>query len=61
MMMPHTLDHKRIAAGPCTDCGAMVPERKACVDGVSHASLQLCEVCWNVFRQRQMFAGGCCG
>lgn len=60
-MLLQALDSKRICAGPCADCGMLVPQRIECVDEITHSRMGLCEVCWNVFRQRQMFAGGCCG
>jgi hypothetical protein len=60
-MSRQALDHKPVAAGACADCGALAPRRIECIDGITHSKLELCEVCWNVFRQRQMFAGGCCG
>ncbi len=52
---------ERVSAGPCADCGLLVPERIRCVDAVTHSRMELCEMCWHMLRQRQMFAGGCCG
>ena len=50
-----------VVEGPCSDCGAIVGRRMECVDGVTHSTVELCEGCWNAYRQRQVFAGGCCG
>src|SRR5262249_13573750 len=47
--------------GPCSDCGAMVDRRIACVDTFTHSNVNLCGSCWHAFRQRQTFASGCCG
>lgn len=55
------LRHEPVCGGPCADCGVPAPRRFACVDGITHSRLQLCEMCWHMFRQRQVFAGGCCG
>ena len=56
--------HKRqseAAAGPCSDCGVIVEQRMESVDGLTHSTVELCPACWNAHRQRQVFAGGCCG
>lgn len=47
--------------GTCSDCGTTVQRRIECVDGMTHSTVELCETCWNAYRQRQVFAGGCCG
>ena len=47
-------------AGACSDCGAVVQRRIACVDGMTHSTVELCERCWSAAQQRQVFAGGCC-
>ncbi len=49
------------AVGTCSDCGATVPRRIECVDRATHSTVELCETCWHAYRQRQVFAGGCCG
>src|SRR5574341_2494150 len=49
-----------IDAGPCSDCGATVERRMVCVDHVTHSTVDLCAFCWNAYRQREMFAAGCC-
>lgn len=48
-------------AGVCSDCGTLVQRRIACVDGMTHSTVELCERCWSASQQRQVFAGGCCG
>ena len=48
-------------AGACSDCGAVVQRRIACVDRMTHSTVELCERCWSASQQRQVFAGGCCG
>jgi hypothetical protein len=48
-------------AGPCSDCGVVVSRRVECLDSMTHSRLELCQVCWGAFHQRQVFAGGCCG
>ena len=48
-------------AGPCSDCGQFVERRAESIDGFTHSTVQLCAACWNAYRQRQVFAGGCCG
>lgn len=50
-----------MVAGACSDCGARVQQRTACVDVVTHSAVELCEACWQAYRQRQAFAAGCCG
>ncbi len=60
-MMVQTPDNTVVCEGPCADCGVVVQRRIACVDGITHSRMELCEMCWSVFRQRQVFAGGCCG
>jgi hypothetical protein len=60
-MLAQRLDTEHPMAGPCADCGLIVPQRIACVDGMTHSRMELCETCWRMFRQRQVFAGGCCG
>jgi hypothetical protein len=60
-MVVQTLDSELVCEGPCADCGVVVQRRIVCVDGMTHSRMELCEICWNVFRQRQVFAGGCCG
>ena len=47
--------------GACSDCGAMVLRRIECVDQTTCSAVELCETCWHANRQRQVFAGGCCG
>ncbi len=47
--------------GPCSDCGIVVERRMESIDGFTHSPAQLCPTCWNAYRQRQVFAGGCCG
>jgi hypothetical protein len=47
--------------GTCSDCGRSVQQRKECVDGMTHSTVELCETCWNAYLQRQVFADGCCG
>ncbi len=59
--MPVQQDIERQAVGTCSDCGMTVRRRIACVDGTTHSTLELCEVCWQAYRQRQVFPGGCCG
>lgn len=48
-------------SGPCSDCGAMVERRMECVDNFTHSTVELCATCWSAYRQREMFAAGCCG
>lgn len=48
-------------SGPCSDCGAFVERRMECLDHFTHSTVALCASCWNAYRQRQVFAGGCCG
>jgi len=59
--MPVQPDIESEITGICSDCGTPVRQRIACVDSMTHATLELCEICWNAYRQRQIFAGGCCG
>jgi hypothetical protein len=59
--MPVQPDTEKRIIGACSDCGATVQRRIECVDGMTHSTLELCETCWNAYRQRQVFAGGCCG
>ncbi len=47
-------------AGICFDCGAMVQGGYACVDRMTPSPVELCERCRCIFRQRQVFTGGCC-
>ncbi len=54
-------DTEKRMTGACSDCGVTVRQRIECVDGMTHSTLELCETCWNAYRQRQVFAGGCCG
>ncbi len=60
MLIPHT-DIEMHVAGPCADCGMVVERRIECVDGFTHSIVDLCPACWVACRQRQVFAGGCCG
>lgn len=60
-MLAQLLDRERLVLGPCSDCGVVVQRRIECVDGITHSRLELCESCWRAFRQRQVFAVGCCG
>jgi hypothetical protein len=46
--------------GACSDCGAVVQGRITCVDGMTHATVELCDRCCCVAQQQQVFAGGCC-
>jgi hypothetical protein len=46
--------------GICFDCGATVYGGVACVDRAAHSTVELCERCRCIFRQRQVFTGGCC-
>ena len=55
----HNVD--RVVSGPCAECGMVVEGRMASVDCVTRAQVELCPFCWLVDRQRQVFAGGCCG
>ena len=48
-------------AGTCSDCGTPAQRRTTCVDEMTHSTVELCERCCCVFRQRQAFANGCCG
>lgn len=50
-----------VVTGSCADCGALVAQRLACVDVVTHSTVELCAACWNAYRQRQAFSTGCCG
>ncbi|MGH7183004.1 MAG: hypothetical protein ACREJN_13635 [Nitrospiraceae bacterium] len=50
----------RLVVGICADCGALVQRRIAFVDKMTHATVKLCDRCWCVAQQRQVFAGGCC-
>jgi hypothetical protein len=59
--MPVQPDIESEITGICSDCGMSVWHRITCVDGMTHATVELCETCWNAYRQRQIFAGGCCG
>ncbi|HLZ34250.1 MAG TPA: hypothetical protein VKP13_09540 [Nitrospira sp.] len=59
--MPVQPDTEKQVMGTCSDCGTPVWRRIECVDGMTHSTLELCETCWNAYRQRQVFAGGCCG
>ncbi|MBA5865423.1 MAG: hypothetical protein GDA67_01870 [Nitrospira sp. CR1.3] len=54
-------DIKIEATGFCSDCGTMAMRLVECVDRMTHSRLELCEVCWNAYRQRQVFSSGCCG
>jgi hypothetical protein len=54
-------DTERRGTGTCSDCGTTVRYRIECVDVVTHSTLELCETCWNAYRQRQVFSGECCG
>ncbi len=51
---------KRVT-GPCSDCGKTVRHRIECADGMTYSTLELCETCWNAYRQQQVLTGGCCG
>ncbi len=60
--MVHQEHHVEPAAtGPCSDCGTVADRRVGLLDGFTHSTVQLCLTCWNAHRQRQVFAGGCCG
>lgn len=48
-------------SGPCAECGMVVAGRMEFVDCVTRARVALCPFCWLINRQRQVFAGGCCG
>ena len=37
----------------CADCGALVQRRIACIDGMTHSTVELCERCWSASQQRQ--------
>lgn len=60
-MLTQQLNTEQTMTGPCADCGLIVSRRIACVDEVTHSRMELCEMCWRMFRQRQVFADGCCG
>jgi hypothetical protein len=47
--------------GACSDCGTPAQPRITCLDEITHSTVELCERCWCVFQQRQVFADGCCG
>lgn len=47
--------------GSCADCGTLAAQRMACVDILTHSTVELCPACWNAYRQRQVFSAGCCG
>ena len=49
------------ASVPCSDCGIVVEQRMESIDDFTHSAVQLCPTCWNAYRQRSVFAGGCCG
>jgi hypothetical protein len=48
-------------AGACSDCGAVVQRRIACIDVITHSTIELCDPCWSAFQQRQVFTSGCRG
>lgn len=50
-----------MVSGPCAECGMVVVGRMEVVDCETHSRVALCQFCWAVSRQRQVFAGGCCG
>jgi hypothetical protein len=50
-----------VTTGPCSDCGLVVEQRVESIDSLTHSTVQLCASCWNAYRQRQVFSGGCCG
>ncbi|MGE0470997.1 MAG: hypothetical protein AB7P19_16575 [Nitrospira sp.] len=56
-------EHKppSVTTSPCSDCGMVVEQRMELIDGLTHSTVHLCITCWNAHRQRQVFAGGCCG
>ena len=60
-MLTHDRRVARVVGGACADCGSIVTQRRACVDGMTHSTVELCERCWTASQQRQVFLGGCCG
>ncbi len=60
-MLVQERNTQSVQQGPCSDCGVVVERRMVCIDGVTHSTVALCATCWNAHRQRQVFAGGCCG
>jgi hypothetical protein len=60
MLVQEDSSHVAVS-GPCADCGAFVERRMECVDNFARSTVGLCAVCWNAYRQRQVFAAGCCG
>lgn len=50
-----------MVSGPCAECGMVVEGRMEMVDCETRSRVELCPFCWLVTRQRQVFAGGCCG
>jgi hypothetical protein len=60
-MLVQEANSKTQVAGHCADCGQFVEQRIACVDGITHSTVDLCYACWVACQQRQAFAGGCCG
>ncbi len=50
-----------VAAGPCSDCGMFVERRTEVIEGFTHSAVLLCATCRHAYRQREVFAKGCCG
>lgn len=59
--MPVQPDTDAQAVGRCADCGARSAQRVEYVDALTQTKVELCDLCWHAWRQRQNFSGGCCG
>jgi hypothetical protein len=52
-MLVQEANSKTQVAGHCADCGLLVEQRIACVDGITHSTVDLCYACWVACQQRQ--------